>query len=114
MTYAIVRSPKMNGPSPVPSGQPGALRPRRLSAGLDLLDRWSTTAGEADVAAAYEALFAVADGTVRARYLVVDDPIWPQHPVVLVRPGLALKIRAVCPETFGVSYLGPVESVPGL
>jgi hypothetical protein len=111
---AIVRSRKMTGPFPVPSGQPRPRSPRRLAAGLDLLDRWSATAAENDRAAAYEVLFAVADGTVRAGYLVLDDPTWPQHLFVLVRPGLVLKIRAVCPDSFGVTYLGPVEAAPGL
>lgn len=60
----------------------------------------------------YEALFAVADGTVRHRYKVLDDVSRNGQFFVLLRIDLVMKISVDPLNTFSVIYIGDLTDAP--
>ena len=82
----------------------------RMDTDMDVLDEWSLTATDVDRIAVYEALFAVAAGTVECDYPVVDDPKRLSEFSVLVRENVELKIRVNCFGSFGVVSVGRVTA----
>lgn len=84
----------------------------RLNAGLDQLERWSSTAAQADKDALYKALFAVSCGTVFRSYTVLDVGAWSGEFLVLVRPNLALQIRLYNFDEFAITYIGEPQASP--
>ena len=83
--------------------------PRRLVSGLSVLDDWSSTACQADRNVVYEALFAVADGTVFAAYDILDvvnESGRPPQFFVQVKDGLGAWIRMHRAGEFGIVYIG--------
>lgn len=84
----------------------------RLRSGLGRLERWSRAAGQSDKNAAYQALFAVADGTVHRRYEVHDDLAGSHEFCVLVRRDLVIKVCLHGQEAFGIVYIGSHHHAP--
>lgn len=85
----------------------------RLDAGLDWIERWSPTAGQAAQNALYKALFAIADGSVFSAYLTIADLDEAEEFFVLVRGDLVLKVRLGYPDAFGIVFIGPMREAPG-
>jgi hypothetical protein len=86
----------------------------RLTTGLDVLDQWSLTATQAEKNVVGDVLLAIAGKSVFARYDVIDDPRRALEFFVLVKCGLAVKVRVYSLNAFGVVYVGPACSAPGL
>ena len=91
-----------------PNGSVGNSRRFRLETGLELLDSWATTAGQADKNAVYRVLFTVVEALQVLNTEVFDDR-GPNEFSVLARKDLVLGIRLHGPDSFGISYVGPVE-----
>jgi hypothetical protein len=67
------------------------------------------TANQIDKNAVYEALFAVADGTVFRSHTVLDDVQRAGEFFVLARQDLVVKVSIHPFNTFGVLYIGPYD-----
>jgi hypothetical protein len=78
----------------------------RLGSGIDVLDAWSDAAGEADVIAVADALFAIVERTVYRDYPVIDDSTVARELVVVVRDNLAVRVRLDDVEKFTVVFIG--------
>jgi uncharacterized protein DUF6235 len=90
-------------------------RPRfRLHSGMELLESWSATAGQAAKNAVYKALFSVADGSVFRAYKTLEDYQRLQEFFIVLNENLVLKIRVHHFEAFGIVYIGPLDGAPGL
>lgn len=90
-------------------------RPRfKLHTGMELLDEWSETAGQAAKNAVYKALFAVADGSVFRAYRTLEDYQRLQEFFIILNDNLVVKICVHHFEAFGVVYIGPLDGAPGL
>jgi hypothetical protein len=86
----------------------------RLDTGLPQLEEWSDRARQAQKNVLYKALFAVTDGSVFRDYGVLQDVEDPNAHFVLVREDLVLKVVYAERDSFGILYIGPLESAPGL
>ncbi|MGH3760491.1 DUF6235 family protein [Actinophytocola sp.] len=84
----------------------------RMETGLDVLDEWSETAGQAKKNAVYKALFAMQDGSLFRQYRIVDDFQRPNELYAIVRDDLVLKIRVNCFDSFGIVHIGQPGSSP--
>ncbi|HEU5475361.1 MAG TPA: DUF6235 family protein [Actinophytocola sp.] len=89
-------------------------KPVRLTAGLAELDAWAAGARQSQKNVLYKALFAVTDGTVYHRYDILQDAVNASEHFVLIREDLVLKFSYADGENFGILYIGPLESAPGL
>lgn len=78
----------------------------RLGSGLDVLNAWTDSATDVDVAAVSDALFSVVERTVYRRYPVIDDSTMARELVVVVRDDLAVRVRLDDVEKFSVVYIG--------
>ncbi|MFI8434716.1 DUF6235 family protein [Streptomyces sp. NPDC079020] len=87
--------------------------PLRLTAGWELLERWSHTACQIHRNAVHKALFAIADRSVFRAYETADVPGRPLEFSVLVRDGLVLKIRIRDLDTFEITHVGAGGEAPG-
>ncbi|MEE1740473.1 DUF6235 family protein [Streptomyces sp. BE147] len=97
-----------------PAGADTAARgPLRLTAGWELLERWSRTACQIHRNAVHKALFAIADRSVFRAYETDDVPGRPLEFSVLVRDGLFLKIRIRDLDTFEITHVGAHGEAPG-
>ncbi len=85
----------------------------RLESGLRWLEEWSDTAGQAEQNAVYQALFAIADGTVSYAYLTFADVHHPGEFFVLVRDDLVIKVVFHDLDAFGIGYIGTLRNAPG-
>jgi hypothetical protein len=85
----------------------------RLESGLERLEEWSGTAGQAEQDAVYQALFAIADGSVSYAYLTYDDVGRPGEFFVLVREDLVVKVVFHDFDSFGIAYIGTIHQAPG-
>jgi len=85
---------------------------RRLNAGLDQLEQWSSTATQAEKNALYKALFAVSCGTVFRSYPVLYGGIEPGEFLVLVRPNLVTRIQLYHFDEFDITYIGTPQTSP--
>jgi hypothetical protein len=84
----------------------------RLGQGIDVLDAWTETAGEADVIAVAAALFAIVERTVYNEYPVIDDSTVARELIVVVRDNLAIRVRLEDVEKFGIVFVGsPVTAL---
>lgn len=92
----------------------GQSRSFRLGDGLEQLEQWSGAARQSAKNSLYKALFAVTDASVFRRYGVLRDTENPWNFFVLVREDLVLKIGYSDRDTFGILYIGPLETAPGL
>lgn len=86
----------------------------RLGAGLDLLENWAHSSGQVEKNAVYKALFAVADGSVFVTHTILGDASPTGEFYVLVRDNLVVKICLADFDTFGISYVGPLDTAPDL
>ncbi len=89
-------------------------KPRRLKTGIGCLANWAADASQAEKNLVYEALFAVADGTVRDLYKVLDDVRRNGECFVLVRNDLVVKIGIHPFNTFSVIYIGSAADAPDI
>jgi Family of unknown function (DUF6235) len=97
--------------------EPGDLRrrsPLRLISGLDVLEEWSQNATQPAMNLVNQVLFSVADRRVFSDYTTVDDPARTMEFFVLTKQEIAVKIRVHDLDTFGIVYVGPTVSAPGL
>jgi hypothetical protein len=85
-----------------------------VTSGLDLLDEWSTRATQSQKNIVYAIIFAVADRTVFADYNVIDDVENHMEFFVLAKNDLIVKIRIDGFDSFGILYIGPSCTAPGL
>jgi hypothetical protein len=85
----------------------------RLESGLDWVEEWSASAGQAQQNALYKALFAIADGSVFHAYLTIGDLDQADEFFVLVRDELVLKVRLHYPDSFDVVFIGSIREAPG-
>ena len=94
---------------------PGGSRPSSftVTTGLDLLDEWSSRATQWQKNIVHRILFAVADKTVFADYIVIDDVQNHMEFFVLTKGDLIVKIRIEGIDSFGVLYIGPSRTAPG-
>jgi hypothetical protein len=82
----------------------------QLTAGFDVLEEWAETATQAARNVVYEALFAVGDGSAFIVYDIFGDPADPRNFLVMVKPGLVLKVMVQRAESaFEIRYVGAVE-----
>jgi hypothetical protein len=86
----------------------------KLESGLELLDEWAARARQTAKNHLYKALFAITDGSVYHRYGVLQDQENPNAHFVLVRDDLVLKVNYQSRESFGILFIGPLASAPGL
>jgi hypothetical protein len=86
----------------------------RLAAGLTVLEQWASTARHLQKNAVYKALFAVTDGSVFRRYLVLGDADLPEELAVLVSGDIVIKIAILGQASFGIRYIGPNVVSPDL
>jgi hypothetical protein len=85
----------------------------QLIAGMDVLEEWAETATQAERNHVYEALFAVGDGSAFLVYDIFGDPRDPGNFVIIVKPGLMLKIMVQPSDcSFVVRRVGVLESEP--
>jgi Family of unknown function (DUF6235) len=86
----------------------------RLTSGLDVLDAWSQHASPAELNVVARVLFAVTERSVFTTHQVVDDVARTMEFFVLARRDLTVKIRVHGLDSFGIVYIGPTCSAPGL
>jgi uncharacterized protein DUF6235 len=86
----------------------------RLTSGLGVLDEWSRTATQAEKNVVNDALLAIVDKSVFTEYIVIDDPRKALQFFVLVKCYLTIKVRVNSLNSFGIVYVGPTSSAPGL
>jgi len=86
----------------------------RLTSGLELLDEWSQAATQAERNIVNTALFAVVSRSVFTEYNVVDDVVKTMEFFVFARCDLIVKIRVHDLNSFGIVYVGPACTAPGL
>ncbi|MFL6143015.1 MAG: DUF6235 family protein [Labedaea sp.] len=86
----------------------------RLDTGVRQLEDWADRARQGQKNQLYKALFAVTDGSVFRDYAVLEDVENPNAHFILVREDLVLKVVYTEPGSFGILYIGPLESAPGL
>jgi Family of unknown function (DUF6235) len=94
-----------------PSGRPSSYN---VTSGLDLLDEWSAHATQSQKNIVNRIIFAVADKSVFADYDIVDDARNHLEFFVLAKNDLTVKIRIEDFDSFGIIYIGPSDSAPGL
>jgi hypothetical protein len=83
----------------------------QLTSGLQVLEDWAVTAAQADRNAAYEALFAVADGSAFLIYDIFGDSRDPHRFIILVKHDLVVKISLQRTDSsFEVVYIGELEA----
>lgn len=101
--------------APMPSDRKRRYPPMfRLTSGLDVLDKWSPTATQAEKNAVNRALFAVVDKTVFTEFDVVDEVEKTMEFFVFARSDLVVKIHVHDLGSFGIVYVGPATDAPGL
>lgn len=86
----------------------------RLDTGLDVLATWADRATHEDKNAVYAALFAMTERTLLRSYRVLEDDHELSEFFVLLHEGPVLKIRVHSHESFGVTYVGPAATAPGM
>ena len=86
----------------------------KMNSGVQQLEDWTDSAGQVHKNQLYKALFAVTDGSVSSNYGVIQDKENENAHFVLVREDLVLKVDYPDAESFGISYIGPLENAPGL
>lgn len=89
-------------------------RRRRLSKGMACLEEWAVAASQAEKNAVYEALFAVADGSVRRTHKVLDDVQRNGEYFVVVRDNLVVKVGIHPFNTFSIVYIGSLDESPDI
>jgi hypothetical protein len=78
-----------------------------LTAGVQVLEDWAESATQAERNVVYEALFAVGDGSAFLVYDIFGDPHDPGNFMIMVQPGLVLKIIVQRAESaFEIRYVG--------
>lgn len=88
--------------------------PLRLASGMRVLDEWSQEATQAAKNLVNQVLFSIADGRVFGEYTIVDDPEKTMEFFVLTKHEITIKIRVHDLSSFGIIYVGPTISAPGL
>jgi uncharacterized protein DUF6235 len=86
----------------------------QLTSGLEVLDKWSLTATQAEKNSTNRALFAVVEKTVFTEYAVVDDVEKTMEFFVFSGNDLIVKIHVHDLGSFGIVYVGPAAEAPGL
>lgn len=87
---------------------------RRLNLGMACLEKWASDASQAQKNAVYDALFAVADGSVRRTHKVLDDVQRAGEFFVLLRDNLVVKIGIHPVNTFSIVYIGSLDEAPDI
>lgn len=87
----------------------------QLTAGDEVLERWAESAPQSERNIVYEALFAVGDGSAFLVYDIFGDPRDPGNFLVMVKPGLVLKIMVQrARSTFEICYVGAIDDDLGV
>lgn len=86
----------------------------RMDTGMDVLAEWSESATQSERNMVYKALFSVVDGTIFKTHKTVDDWQKLSEFFVVVRDKLVIKVCVHCFDSYGVVYIGPPESAPGV
>ena len=86
----------------------------KLTSGIDLLDEWAHGAAQSRKNIVDSLLFSVVEKSVFGAYDVVDDVENHMEFFVLTKADLIVKIRIHDFESFGIVYVGPACSAPGL
>ncbi|ADJ48579.1 hypothetical protein AMES_6753 [Amycolatopsis mediterranei S699] len=87
----------------------------QLAAGVEVLERWAESAPQAERNIVYEALFAVGDGSAFLVYDIFGDPRDPGNFLVMVKPGLVLKIMVQRAQSaFEIRYVGAIDDDLGV
>ncbi|WP_434056849.1 DUF6235 family protein [Amycolatopsis ponsaeliensis] len=82
----------------------------QLTAGHEVLESWAETASQAERNVVYEALFAVGDGSAFLVYDIFGDPRDPGNFLIMVKPGLVLKVMVQRAESaFEIRHVGAVD-----
>ena len=82
----------------------------QLTAGVELLEEWAEKATQPERNVVYEALFAVGDGSAFLVYDIFGDPRDPGNFIIMVKPGLVLKIMVRPAESaFEIRYVGRLQ-----
>ncbi|MDS0136214.1 MULTISPECIES: DUF6235 family protein [unclassified Amycolatopsis] len=82
----------------------------QLTAGVQVLEDWAESATQAERNVVYEALFAVGDGSAFLIYDIFGDPHDPGNFMIMVKPGLVLKIMVQRAESaFEIRYVGRLQ-----
>jgi hypothetical protein len=101
----------MSAPLVPASGRPSSFT---VTSGLDLLDEWSAHATQSQKNIVNRIIFAVADKNVFTDYIVIDDVENHMEFFVLAKNDLTVKIRIDDFDSFGILYIGPSCTAPGL
>ncbi|MFF1611676.1 DUF6235 family protein [Amycolatopsis sp. NPDC058278] len=87
----------------------------QLTAGVEVLERWAESAPQAERNIVYEALFAVGDGSAFLVYDIFGDPSDPGNLLVMVKPGLVVKILVQrAHSAFEIRYVGTIDDDLGV
>jgi hypothetical protein len=87
----------------------------QLTAGVELLDTWADSAPQAERNVVYEALFAIGDGSAFLVYDIFGDPRDPGNFLVMVKPGLVVKIMVQrAHSSFEIRYVGAMDDDLGV
>jgi hypothetical protein len=83
----------------------------RLDTGVELLEQWAATVGQAAKNAIYKVLFAISDGSVYRGYKIIGDVERPWEFFVLVKENLVVKVRVHNIDSFGIIHIGAFDEV---
>ena len=86
----------------------------KLDSGWQQLEEWADNARHLEKNHLYKALFAITDGSVGHHYGLLQDKEDPHAHFILVREDLVLKVNYPDRDSFGISYIGPLEGAPGI
>lgn len=96
---------------PTGRSEPAAFR---MVSGFEILDEWFDQATQPDRNIVARILLSVAGKSVFSDFDVIDDITRPVEFFVLTKVDLTVKIRIHDLSSFGVVYIGPTTSAPGL
>jgi hypothetical protein len=96
-----------------PAGGRPRLRPK-LTSGVEVLDKWSRDATQVEKNLVHQVLFSMVSGSLFAIYDVIDDVEKTMEFFVLAKFDLTVKLRVHGLDSFGIIYIGPTCSAPGL
>jgi hypothetical protein len=91
---------------------PGKRSSSKLVKGEERLEDWSGDADQIEQNAVYEALFAVAEGSVESQYPTQEEDHGPDEEFLIhIRDNLVVKVRCLGPGAFSILYIGHPDGV---
>ena len=96
--------------------EPGSVRRStyRVTSGLDLFDAWSEDATQAEKNVVHRAIFSIVDRTVFQDFITIDSSENDLEYFILAKNDLVIKVAIEDLDSFGILYIGPSGSAPGL